>query len=158
MNYVRFAPALVVATALVVACSNSTKTAQKPPTSTRTDAKLFAVANDNAAFFRRGPQAGRTPDQTLPKETLVRLIRPSFGFSKVELVASHEQGYVASDDLKPATAALVAATTAPKVDPLTTPSTQPAAEMFRLDSSDPRLIPPPEDLPPSELPTPPPGQ
>ena len=154
----RFAPALVVVAALVAACSNSTKTAQTPATSTRTDTKLFAVAKDDAAFFRRGPQAGRSPDQTLPKETLVRLIRPSFGFSKVELVASHEQGYVASEDLKPATSALVAATAAPKVDPLTTPATQPAAEMFRLDSSDPRLIPPPEDLPPSELPTPPPGQ
>ena len=158
MKYLRFAPAIVVVAALLAACSSSTKTAEKPAISTRTDTKLFAVANDNAAFFRHGPQAGRTPDQTLTKETLVRLIRPSFGFSKVELVASHEQGYVASDDLKPATAALVAATTAPKVDPLATPSTQPAAEMFRLDSSDPRLIPPPEDLPPSELPTPPPGQ
>ena len=158
MNYVRFAPALVLVAAFAAACSNSTKTAQTPVTSTRTDAKLFAVATDNAAFFRHGPQAGRSPDQTLAKETLVRLIRPSFGFSKVELVASHEQGYVASDDLKPATSALVAATTAPKVDPLATPSTQPAAELFRLDSSDPRLIPPPEDLPPSELPAPPPGQ
>ena len=164
MKFVRVAPVTVLLAALFAACSNSPKTADKPATSTKPDGRLYAVTTENAAFFRRGPQAGRTPDQTLARETLVKLIRPSFGFSKVEVVASHEQGYVASEDIKPATSALIAAASAPKVDPLSTststpaPTTEPAGEQFNLNSNDPRLVPPPEDLPPTELPAADPGQ
>lgn len=155
------APAIALLIGLFTACSQSPKTANKPATTTKADAKLLAISNDNAAFFKHGPQVGRDPDQKLAKDTLVRLIRPSFGgFSKVELAASHEQGYVASEDLGPATSALLAAASAPKVDLVVTPPSvqEPNVEQFNLNSSDPRLVPPPEDLPPTELPLPSPGQ
>jgi len=116
------------------------------------------VSVDSTAFFRHGPQAGRDPDKTLSKETVVTLIRPSFGYSKVEITATGEQGYVSSEDIRPASSNLIASVSATKVDPLATPSTQPAIEQFNLNSNDPRLVPPPEDLPPSELSAPPPEQ
>ncbi len=160
VNSCRLTPVLSLLAVLLGACSHSPKTAVTTTSPSKTDGKLYAVKADNAAFFKHGPQAGRTPDQTLPRETLVRLIRPSFGFSKVEVVASKEQGYVASDDIQPATSALIAAASTPKVDPMSTiPSTdptpsQPVGEQFNLNSDDPRLVPPPEDLPPTELPLP----
>lgn len=89
---------------------------------------------------------------------MVKLIRPSFGYSKVEVVATGEQGYVSSEEIRPASSALLASVSAPKSDPLATPSTEPAVEQFNLNSSDPRLVPPPEDLPPTELPLPAPEQ
>jgi hypothetical protein len=160
VNYSRLTPVLALVAGLVVACSNSPKTAVTSTSPSKTDGKLYAVTAENAAFFKHGPQAGRTPDQSLPRETLVRLIRPSFGFSKVEVVASKEQGYVASEDIQPATSALIAAASAPKVDMMrTSPDADttppgPAAEQFNLNSDDPRLVPPPEALPPTELPAP----
>lgn len=95
---------------------------------------------------------------------MVKLIRPSFGYSKVQVVETGEQGYVSSEEIRPASSSLLAAVSTPKPDPLATPttesieSTQPAVEQFNLDSTDPRLVPPPEDLPPSELPAPAPEQ
>ena len=89
---------------------------------------------------------------------MVKLIRPSFGYSKVEVVATGEQGYVSSEEIRPASSALLASVSAAKPDTLATPSNQPAAEQFNLNSSDPRLVPPPEDLPPAELPAPAPQQ
>jgi hypothetical protein len=159
VNYSRLAAAATVLASLFIGCSASDKIAVTSTRTSHTDGKLFAVSAESSAFFRHGPQPGRVPDKTLPKETLVKLIRPSFGFSKVELVSSGEQGYVASEDLRPASSALVASTSAPKPDPLTTaPSTTPAVEQFKIDSNDPRLVPPPEDLPPSDLPAPAPDQ
>jgi hypothetical protein len=159
VNYSRLAAATTVLASLFIGCSASDKPTVTSTRTARTDGKLFAVSAESAAFFRHGPQAGREPDKTLPKETPVKLIRPSFGFSKVELVASGEQGYVASDDLRPASSALIASTSAPKTDPLATaPTTGPSVEQFNLNSNDPRLVPPPEDLPPSELPAPAPEQ
>jgi hypothetical protein len=82
------------------------------------------------------------------------LIRPSFGYSKVHLVSGQE-GYVASEDIKIAPEALVAAMNAPP------PGSQPASahgERFDLNSADPRLVVPPEDLPENNPePTPLPG-
>lgn len=133
-------------------------TAAKPvPTS----GKLFAVTADSAAFFRYGPQPGRDPDQTLPRDTLVKLIRPSFGYSKVELVSSGQKGYISSEEIKPASPHLAAAATAPPENSVAAmPAPTPAGEHFNLNSNDPRLVPPAEDLPDAELPqaTPPPGQ
>lgn len=158
MNYSRLLPAAALLVIFSTGCSSPNKTTQSTRPPAKSDAKLFMVNVDSAAFFHRGPQAGREPDKTLSKETVVKLIRPSFGYSKIEVVATREQGYVASDDIRPASSALLAAVTAPKPDPLTTLSTQPAVEQFNLNSTDPRLIPPPEDLPPSELPAPAPEQ
>jgi hypothetical protein len=157
VNYSRLLPAAAFLAICVAGCSN----AEKKPVFTSTakrDTKFFVVSVESAAFFRRGPQTGREPDKTLSKETVLKLIRPSFGYSKVEVVATGEQGYVASEEIRPASSALVASVSAPKTDPLATPSTQSAVEQFNLNSNDPRLVPPPEDLPPIELPAPAPRQ
>jgi hypothetical protein len=136
-------------------CSGGKKAPQataaaKPSSAT---GKVFAVTADSAAFFRHGPQPGRDPDQTLPRDTLVKVIRPSFGYSKVELVSSGQQGYVLSEEIKPASPHLIAATSAPAENSVAAvPSATPAGEEFNLNSSDPRLVPPPEDLPNPDLP------
>ena len=158
MKYSRLLPALSLVALIFNACSNPTTTAQTSKTSVKREAKLYAVSVDSAAFFRHGPQAGRDADKTLPRETVVKLIRPSFGFSKVEIAATGEQGYVSSEEIRPASSNLIASLSAPKTSPLTTPSTTPPVEQFNLDSEDPRLVPPPEALPPTELPAPPPEQ
>ena len=139
-------------------CSSTKKPAVTTTSTAKRDGKLFVVSVESAPFFRRGPQAGRDPDKTLSRETVVKLIRPSFGYSKVEVVATGEQGYVSSEEIRPASSALLASVSARKLDPLTTPSTQPGVEQFNLNSNDPRLVPPPEDLPPAELPAPAPQQ
>jgi hypothetical protein len=138
------------------ACSSVTQTVQKvtkPPE----NAKLYAVSADSAAFYRRGPQPGREPDQKLSKDTVVKLIRPSFGYSKVQLVASGEQGYVASDEIRPATSMLIASAATARTESDASTSPSPAVEQFNLNSDDPRLVPPPEELPDPDLPPPAPN-
>ena len=153
MNHSRL---LLVATTFLACvfagCSGTTKTAQTTPANR--DAKLFVVSVESAAFFRRGPQAGRDPDSTLAKETVVKMIRPSLGYSKVQIAATGETGYISSEEIRPASSNLVASVSPPKVDPLATPSAEPAAEQFNLNSTDPRLVPPPEELPNRESPAP----
>lgn len=158
MNLSRFLPAAALLALIGAGCSNTNKPAVTTTSTAKNDRKLFVVTVDSAAFFKRGPQAGRDPDKTLRKETVVKLIRPSFGYSKVELAESGEQGYVSSDEIRPAGSALVASVSAPKPDPLTSPASQSPVEQFNLNSNDPRLVPPPEDLPPAELPAPPPEE
>lgn len=156
MNLFRLLPVSALLAVILAGCSGTTKTTQTTTTPAKRDAKLFVVSVDSAAFFRHGPQTGRDPDKTLSKETVVKLIRPSFGFSKVEIASTGEQGYISSEELRPASSNLIASVSAPKVDPLATPSTSPTEEQFQLNSNDPRLVPPPEDLPPAELPVAPP--
>ena len=157
VDYSRLALAAAAVLALSFsACSSVTKTVQKvtkPPE----NAKLYAITADSAAFYRHGPQEGREPDQKLSRDTVVKLIRPSFGFSKVQLVASGEQGYVASDEIRPATPMLVASTLTARTESAPSTSPSPAAEQFNLNSDDPRLVPPPEELPDPDLPAPAPN-
>jgi hypothetical protein len=157
VNYPRLLPVSASLLLVFAGCSATNKTTQTT-TPAKRDAKLFVVSVESAAFFRRGPQPGREPDKTLSKETVLKLIRPSFGYSKVEVAATGEQGYVASEEIRPASSNLIASVSATKVDPLATPDSSPAAEQFNLNSNDPRLVPPPEDLPPAELPAPAPEQ
>jgi hypothetical protein len=138
------------------ACSSVTKTVQKV-TTPPANGKLYAITADSAAFFRRGPQQGLEPDQKLSRDTIVKLIRPSFGYSKVQLVASGEQGYVASDEIKPASPMLIASVST-RTDSIHSAPSSPAGEQFNLNSDDPRLVPPPEDLPDPDLPPTAPGQ
>jgi hypothetical protein len=138
-------------------CASVNKTVQKV-TAPSGDGKFFTITSDSAAFFHHGPQQGREPDKTLSKDTLVRLIRPSFGYSKVQLVASGEQGYVASDEIKPASSTLVASAPTARTDSAVAAPASPAREQFNLNSNDPRLVPPPEELPNPDLPIPSPEQ
>jgi hypothetical protein len=158
VNYSRLAfPAAAIVALFFTGCSSVSRTVQKV-TAPSGDGKFFTVTADSAAFFRRGPQPGRQPDKTLSKDTLVRLVRPSFGFSKVQLVASGELGYVASDEIKPASSTLVASTTTARTNSAVSPPAHSAVEQFNLNSNDPRLVPPPEELPDPDLPAPSPGQ
>lgn len=109
--------------------------------------KVFAVSAEKTSFFRYGPQQGNGPDEELPKDTLVTLIRPSFGYSKVQLVTGSQEGYVASEDIRPATPTLLAALNAPAAASVSSTSSLP--ENFDVQSSEP---PPPEALPDPDLP------
>ncbi len=114
--------------------------------------KLFAVTANETSFYRFGPQQGTGPDQTLTRDTLVTLIRPSFGYSKVQLVPSDTvpsplEGYVASEDIRPAPPTLLAALTAPAAD-----STDSRPKRENFDLNDPSAVPPPESLPDPDLP------
>jgi hypothetical protein len=151
--------AALAASLLAILCPGC-KSANKAHGTTARGGKFFAVTADSAAFFHHGPQEGRPPDKTLPKDTIVRLIRPSFGYSKIQLVASGEQGYVSSEEIKPASAPLVAAAPVPARESVAAPIFGRFGEAFDIDSSDPRLVPPPEQLPDPDLPASatPPGQ
>lgn len=148
--YRRVALALSFLSALFAGCKSSDKPAQNTTKATR----LFAVMVDSAAFFRHGPQEGRDPDLKLPKDTIVKLIRPSFGYAKIQVVASGLQGYVANEEIGPATSTLLAAATVPPADPVAAHISGPAGEQFNLNSNDPRLVPPPDELPSPDLPAP----
>jgi hypothetical protein len=108
--------------------------------------KIYAVTADKTAFYRFGPQQDTPPDQELPKDTLVTLVRPSFGYAQVTLVEGNLQGYVASSDIRPAPDTLLAA-----LNPETseTSSRSSYRENFDTGSSEP---PPPEVLPDPDLP------
>lgn len=115
--------------------------------------KMYAVGVEKAPFYKFGPQQGNGPDQELPRDTLVRLVRNSFGYSKVVLADSGQQGYVASENLTVASAALIAAATAtppPQIASATSPTS--AGENFDVESADPSFVPPPEGLPAPDLP------
>lgn len=130
--------------ALAAAAFSGCSSVQKI-TSAETNGKLYAVAADETPFYRYGPQQGNGPDEKLPKDTLMTLIRPSFGYCKVQLVAGAKEGYVASEDIKPAPPTLVAALTAPPPSAVSSSG----AENIDIGSSEP---PPPETLPAPDLP------
>lgn len=131
--------AIAVVSACLAACSTGSN-----PVAKATSEKLFAVTADKTSFYRYGPQQGNGEDQSLPKDTLMTLIRPSFGYSKVHLVTGGE-GYVASEDIRPAPPTLLAALNAPA----TAVGSSSAREKFDVQSSEP---PPPEALPDPDLP------
>jgi hypothetical protein len=124
--------------------------------------KVYAVTPDSTPFFRHGPQQGAGPDLTLPKDSLVRLIRPSFGYSKVEVLSSGQIGYVASEDINVASASLIATThAAARHTASASRIAEPSGGRFNFDSADPSLMAPPEQLPAPDLPpttSPSPGQ
>ncbi len=103
----------------------------------------YAVTTPETPFYRYGPQQGNGPDSQLPRDSIMKIIRPSFGFVKVKL-QDGESGYVASEDIGVASKALVQAKLAP---PPPSPSLASGGEEFDLDSDDPRLVAPPEPLP-----------
>ena len=105
----------------------------------------YAVIAPQTPFYHYGPQQGNGPDSQLPKDSIMKVIRPSFGFVKVQL-QDGESGYVANEDIRPAPATLVAEKLAPP-PPEVPPALASQGEQFQLDSEDPRLIAPPEPLP-----------
>jgi hypothetical protein len=156
-NLIGFAVVVSMAAGLLAGCnSGGGMIARVTDRITKTDGgKVYVVATDKTAFYRHGPKQGNGPDSELPKDTLVSLIRNSFGFSKVQLASSGEQGFVSSEDIMPASPTVLAALTAPKPDPIVaaaTSSSSSAPENFDVRSTDPGAVPPPEALPPPDLP------
>jgi hypothetical protein len=97
-------------------CGTSCSTSDSTAPTASNSGKYYAVSVKQAEFYLYGPQQGNGPDQKLPQDTLVMLIRPSFGYSKVQLM-NGQQGYVASQDIHAAPAQLVSAETTPAVRP-----------------------------------------
>ena len=105
----------------------------------------YSVTSAQAPFYRYGPQQGNGPDEQLQKDALMKVIRPSFGYVKVQL-QSGEDGYVASEDIRPASPQLIAEKLSPTA-PIVAEHSAAGGEQFGLNSTDPRLIAPPEPLP-----------
>ncbi|HEY5893003.1 MAG TPA: hypothetical protein VIT91_07205 [Chthoniobacterales bacterium] len=62
----------------------------------------YVVKADFTPIYRMGPQQRGGPDQSLRRGTLIGVIKRSFGYSKIKLESGME-GYVATDDIFPAT-------------------------------------------------------
>lgn len=95
---------LVVALA-VFGCAKSRRT----QSSAAASGDYYAVTSESASFFRYGPLQAVGPDRKLPRNTLLTVSRKSLGYARVRLT-SGEEGYVATDDIRPAPATLVAKT------------------------------------------------
>ena len=120
--------------------------------------QVYVVATEKTSLYRYSPQQASGPDTELPKDTLVKFIRNSFGFSKVQVAATGQQGFVASEDIMRASPTLIASLSKPpEVIASTTNSvSSPASTVENIDvrSSDASFVPPPEALPPPDLPPP----
>jgi hypothetical protein len=132
--------ACVAGAVLAAGCASSIKTGAL----SGTIEGWYAVSSSQTPFYRYGPQQGNGPDMELPHDAIMKVIRPSFGYVKVQL-QDGESGYVASEDIRPASAALVAEKLAPP--PAPSPAYASQGKQYQLDSDDPRLIAPPEPLP-----------
>ncbi len=110
-------PALVAL--LAAGCSYSLKTSVLSGTT----GNWYSVAANQTPFYRYGPQQASGPDQQLPHDSIMKVIRPSFGYVKVQL-QDGENGYVASEDIAPAAATLVAEKLAPV--PVAVPGPEPS--------------------------------
>ena len=94
-------------------------------------------------FIVMAPQQGYGADPQLPKDSLMKVINPSFGYCKVQL-QNGQAGDVASEDIKCASVELIASvrTSANTLDR----ESATTSSHFRLNSGDLRLIAPPEPL------------
>ena len=134
--------AIAVAVFLTAGCESS----NQPKMFSGTTNRWYSVAANQTPFYRHGPQQGNGPDMQLPRDSIMKVIRPSFGYVKVQL-QDGENGYVANEDIRPAPATLVAEKLAPppELPPPATIADQ--GEQYQLNSDDPRLIAPAEPLP-----------
>ena len=139
---------LAVAISSLMGCSASRSLVNR--VTSAEGGRMYAVGVEQSAFYRFGPQQGNGPDQQLPRNTLVRLVRNSFGYSKVVLAETGQQGYVASEDLTVASESLIAAATA--TPPPQVASVSSSEENLDVQSFDPGSMPPPEGLPAPDLP------
>lgn len=85
-----FAPTVAVVALWLCGCAG--------PTYTPDEAPRFAVLRERVDFFRQGPLQPDPPDERLPQDTSVRMLRREFGYSLV-MLEDGRTGYVANDDL-----------------------------------------------------------
>ena len=117
--------AVAVAVALLTLLSGVRVARQAIRSPQQTAARFLQSPPIRRRSIRYGPQQGNGADQELPKDTLVTLIRPSFGYCKVQLLQGSLEGYVASEDIRPAPPTLLAA-----LNPATqTRASRPAAKI-----------------------------
>lgn len=90
--------------------SNSAQAKTASPAATDPE-HFYSVATKSTGFFHYSPSQEVGPDKFLPHDTVVKVIRPSFVYSRVKLM-NDQEGYVASKDLRLAPPELVAAATA----------------------------------------------
>jgi hypothetical protein len=143
---------------LLALCETGCSTPESATTAaTSNSGQFYVVSAKEAEFFRYGPQQANGPDEKLAQGTLVTVVRPAFGYSKVQL-SNGLQGYIASQDIHPAPPEVVQAATNPNPNlPVTGTSESNRQPRFRYNVVDPRFLPPPplpEDQP---EPTPIPG-
>jgi len=133
---------IAAASLLTTGCESS----KQPKMFSGTTNSWYSVAASQTPFYRHGPQQGNGPDMQLPRDSIMKVIRPSFGYVKVQL-QDGENGYVANEDIRPAPATLVAEKLAPPPELPPAPPIADQGDQFRLNSDDPRLVAPAEPLP-----------
>jgi hypothetical protein len=143
--------------ALLALCGPSCSTPQSATSGAgSSNGQYYVVSAKEAEFYRYGPQQANGPDEKLAEGTLLTLIRPAFGYSKVQL-SNGVQGYVASQDIHAAPPEVVQAATNPNTA-VTGSSESNRQPRFRYNIVDPRFLPPPPPLPEDQPePTPIPG-
>src|SRR5437764_7411641 len=92
---------------LLAVCATSCSTSDLGAPTASNSGKYYAVSVKQAAFYFYGPQQANGPDHKLPQDTLVMLIRPSFGYSKVKLI-NGQHAYVATEHIRAAPLDLLA--------------------------------------------------
>ena len=141
---------------LLAFCGTSCSTPESAAPAASNSGQYYVVSAREAKFFHYGPQQATGPDEKLAQGTLVTLIRPEFGYRKVQL-SNGLQGYVASQDIHVAPPEVVQAATNP--NPTVSGTSEPNRNRRSRDNTvDPRFLPPPPALPEDEPePTPIPG-
>jgi hypothetical protein len=117
----------MAALAFAFGCAKKSKPSR--PVTASTGQKYYAVTSESAAFFNYGPQQANGPNRQLPKNTVVTMVTPAFGYSRVKL-ATGEEGYVSTADIRSATPSLVAA-----AFPTPTPTPLPAEPLPAVEST-----------------------
>ena len=137
---------------LLALCGTSCSTPESAaPAAASNSGQYYIVSAREAKFYRYGPQQANGPDEKLAQGTLMTLIRPAFGYRKVQL-STGLQGYVASQDIHAAPPEVVQAATNPN-PPVTATSESNRQPRFRHNIVNPRFLPPPPALP-EDLPEP----
>ena len=141
---------------LITLCGTSCSTPDSGAPAASNSGQYYIVSGRKALFYRYGPQQASGPDGKLPPGTLMTLIRPAFGYSKVQLLTGL-QGYVATQDIQAAPPNVVEARINPN-RPLAGMSESNRHLRIHDNIVDPRLLPPPPPLPEDQPePTPIPG-
>ena len=142
---------------LFALCATSCSTPESAgPAAASTSGQYYVVSAKEAEFYRYGPQQANGPDEKLAQGTLVTVMRPAFGYSKIQL-SNGLQGYIASQDIHAAPPEVVQAATNPN-PPMSGTSESSRQPRFRYNIVDPRFLPPPPALPEDQPePTPIPG-
>ncbi len=73
-----------------------------------------SVVTPQNPFCHYGPQQGNGPNFQLTRDSIMKVIRPSFGYMKVQR-RDGESDYVANEDIRPVAATLIAEKLAPPV-------------------------------------------